>query len=293
MSDSEVKLPQKGVMSYSSILRMTIPVMFGMLAEFIVYIINSAFLSRVDGPSFVASGNAGLMYVSIIMISYGIAGSAQILIARRDGEKNPKGIAEIMWNNFVLIAILHTILFFVLQVGSKPLFDATIASPEIAQKMDSFMGIRSYGIFFSILEMGFFAYYLGIGKTIPVMFATIAQGVTNFIFDYCLIFGNFGFPEMGLEGAAWSTVISDGFAGTTYLLFFLFSKKDNAIKLFYKEKIQTIRLKELIKLGLPLIGQGFISVGSWTIFFFMIENMGQKQIEISQTIRNFYYICLT
>ena len=154
------------------------------------------------------------------------------------------------------------------------------------------MGIRIYGIFFSILEIGFFAYYTGRGKTLPVMFATIVQGATNFVLDYGLIFGNFGFPEMGLEGAAWSTAISDGCAGGTYLLFFLFSKKDPEIRRFFKNKISASRLREIVKLGVPLIGQGFVSVGSWTIFFFMIENMGQKQIEISQTIRNFYYICL-
>ena len=48
MSDDEVILPEKGVLSYGSILRMTMPVMFGILAEFIVSIINSAFLSRVE-----------------------------------------------------------------------------------------------------------------------------------------------------------------------------------------------------------------------------------------------------
>lgn len=293
MSDSdEIILPEKGVLSYGSILRMTMPVMFGMLAEFIVSIINSAFLSRVDGPSFVASGNAGLLYITVIMISYGIAGAAQIIIARRDGEKNSAGIAETMWNTFVLIAVLHVILFFALQFGSTYLFEATVSSPEICTKMSSFMSIRSIGIFFSILEMGFFAYYTGTGRTLPVMFATIVQGGTNFIFDYCLIFGNFGFPEMGLEGAAWSTVISDGCAGLTYILFFVFSKDDPAIKRFFKNKISAVRMKEIVKLGIPLIGQGFISVGSWTIFFFMIENMGQKQIEVSQTIRNFYYVCL-
>lgn len=293
MSDEdEIVLPAKGVLSYGAILRMTMPVMFGMLAEFIVSIINSAFLSRVDGQSFVASGNASLLYITVIMISYGIAGAAQIIIARRDGEKNSKGIAETLWNTFVLIAILHVILFVVLQYGSKYLFEATVASPEIAQKMDSFMSIRSIGIFFSILEMGFFAYYTGTGRTLPVMFATLVQGGTNFFFDYCLIFGNFGFPEMGLEGAAWSTVISDGCAGTTYLLFFLLQKKDPVLKRFFKSAVSMVRLKEIVKLGLPMIGQGFVSVGSWTIFFFMIENMGQKQIEVSQTIRNFYYVCL-
>ncbi|HLP11452.1 MAG TPA: MATE family efflux transporter [Flavobacteriales bacterium] len=295
--DDNIVLPEKGVLSYGAILRMTLPVMFGMLAEFIVAIINSAFLSRIDegpnqGSSMVASGNASLLYITIIMISYGLAGAAQILIARRDGEKNTKGIAETMWNTFVLVGILHVVLFIAIKFGSRYLFDAAVASPVVEEKMNAFMGIRSYGIFFSILEMGFFAYYTGTGKTLPVMFATIVQGATNFLFDYCLIFGHFGFPEMGLEGAAWSTTISDGCAGLTYVLFFVFSKKDIEIKRFFKNKVSGVRIREIVKLGIPLIGQGFVSVGSWTIFFFMIENMGQKQIEISQTIRNFYYICL-
>lgn len=280
-------------MTYGAILRMTIPVMFGMMAEFIVNIINTSFLSRVDGQSMVASGNAGLVYVTVMMVSYGIAGAAQIIIARRDGEKDQQRLAETMWNNFVLIAILHTVIFFVFRFCSSPVFEATVASPGITEKMSSFMEIRSLGIFFSILELGFFAYYTGTGKTIPVMFATLAQGLSNFGFDYALIFGHFGFPEMKLEGAAWSTVISDGCSALTYLLFFLFGTKQQEVRKFFRNKINFQNLKELVVLGWPLMGQGFISVGSWVVFFFMIEHMGEGPIEISQTIRSFYYVALT
>lgn len=278
--------------TYRSILFMTIPVMLGMLAEFIVSIINSAFLSRVDGPSFVAAGNAGLIYISLMMIGYGIAGASQIVIARRDGENNVKELSSTLFNSFVIVAIINISLLLIIQLFCPLLFKATVASPLIESKMESFMAIRSWGILFSIFELCFFAYYTGRGKTFPVMFATLAQGLSNFIFDYGLIFGNWGMPELGLEGAAWSTVISDAFSATTYLLFFLWSRKESELKHFLKNKINAKQLKDLLKLGTPLIGQGFISVGSWVVFFFMIENMGQKQIEISQTIRNFYYICL-
>lgn len=283
----------KPSMTYGAILRMTVPVMFGMMAEFIVNIINTAFLNRVDGSSMVAAGNAGLVYVTIMMVSYGIAGAAQIIIARRDGEKDYKKLSGVMWNNFVLIAMLHGFLFVALQLFSNTLFSATVASTEITQKMTSFMEIRSLGIFFSILELGFFAYYTGTGKTLPVMFATIAQGSSNFLFDYLLIFGHGGFSEMGLEGAAWSTVISDGCSGFTYLLFFVFGSKRKEIAQFFRNKVDLGYFAELFRLGWPLMGQGLISVGSWVIFFFLIEHMGQGPIEISQTIRAFYYVALT
>jgi putative MATE family efflux protein len=286
-------MSNKNLMSYGAILRMTIPVMFGMMAEFIVNIINTSFLSRVDGKSMVASGNAGLVYVTIMMVSYGIAGAAQIIMARRDGEKDYKNLSQVMWNSFLLIGIIHVFLFVILQLFSGPLFGLTVASPEIAEKMTSFTQIRSLGIFFSVLELGFFAYYTGTGKTLPVMFATIVQGSTNLLFDYTLIFGHFGFPAMGLEGAAWSTVISDGCSGFTYLLFFLLGNKQKEIRKFYRNKLDATQFIELLKLGWPLMGQGLVSVGSWVVFFFMIEHMGQEPIEISQTIRSFYYVALT
>lgn len=278
--------------SYSSILKMTVPVMFGMMAEYIVYIINAAFLSRVDGDSFVASGNAGLFYVTLMMVGYGIANSAQIVIARRDGENNLEGLGKLMQNNFALLTFVLTIIFIIVQLFGPFIFHLTVASPVIEEKMNSFLSIRSLGIFFSILELGFFAYYTGRGNTLPVMFATIVQGTTNFIFDYGLIFGNLGMPQMGLEGAAWSTAISDSFSGLTYLLFFYFTTKDKSIRKFYKNKITFSEMKQLLMIGLPLMGQGIVSVGSWTVFFFMIEHLGKEEIEISQTIRNFYYICL-
>ena len=266
--------------------------MIGLLAEFVVYMINAAFLSEVNNDAFVAAGNGGLLYVTFIMIGYGIAGGSQILIARREGENNFMDCGHIFRHTILLMGIFCMLGFFVFQFLIEPFLQVTVASPAIRDDMHTFLQIRSYGIFFSIIELSFYSFFTGVARTSAVMCATIVQGGTNFLFDYMLIPGNFGFEPMGLEGAAISTLLSDFCSALVYITFVVFDRRNKKYALLKKTTVDKKLIRQILKLSYPLMAQGFLSVGAWTIFFFLIEHLGERQIAISQTIRNVYYLCL-
>jgi multidrug resistance protein, MATE family len=281
----------KGI-SYKEILSVAFPVMIGSFVQFTVAITDSIFLNRVSSIDFNASGNAGMLYVSLFMLVMGIANGSQVIIARREGEKNYPEAGHIFRQSLLILVVASIMAFALLQVINFFLLDEIVASKPTYEKMNAFIKYRSWGFFFAFITLAYQGFYTGIGKTAVIMYYTTITAVLNILLDYLLIFGHWGFPAMGIEGAALASVISEAAAMVFVIAWTFRSKTVLHYQLFRKIKIHAAAIKEILKLSWPLMLQGFISTGVWTLFFFFIEQMGQDELEISQIIRNFYLIAL-
>ena len=110
------------------------------------------------------------------------------------------------------------------------------------------------------------------------MWIEILANLINIVFDYLLIFGNFGFPRLEVAGAAISTVISGGIAACIYLLIFLSRKTDLRFQVRTHFKPQLSQIRRLLRTGLPMGVQGMLDVGNFTIFSAMIGRMGNAEL---------------
>ncbi|MBL7898990.1 MAG: hypothetical protein JNJ99_10675, partial [Crocinitomicaceae bacterium] len=100
-------------LTYKRILAIAVPLMFGTFVQSVVMLTDTAFVSRLDTISFNAVNNAGLIYVSLFMLSKGLADGAQILIARKYGEQNLAQIGSLVFHTQILQLILSGFLFLV------------------------------------------------------------------------------------------------------------------------------------------------------------------------------------
>ncbi|MFN5418040.1 MAG: MATE family efflux transporter, partial [Flavobacteriia bacterium] len=99
---------------YKTILGVAIPLMVSSFIQAIVYLTDASFLSRYSTLAFDASGNAGLLYVTVFISLSGMSDAVQILIARRIGENRHDAIGRIFGTSLLTIAILCILMFFVL-----------------------------------------------------------------------------------------------------------------------------------------------------------------------------------
>lgn len=275
---------------YRSILAMAVPLMGSTFIQSVVLITDSAFLSRYDTLAFDAAGNGGLVYITLFMALVGMSDGAQILMARRIGQKKEHLLARIfgttLLTNLMLVLVLFSLIKFVL-----PDFIESYSHHEaVAEGQIDYINIRGYGLFFAMVSLSITAYFMAMGKTSVVFLSAIVTACSNIFLDYSLIFGHFGMSEMGLEGAAIASTLSDGL-GMAFLIIMLAksqSRKDH--KLFAQLSYNTKSFKELIKLGTPIMLQGIIALSTWTVFFAWIEQMGTHELTISQNIRSLYFI---
>lgn len=275
---------------YRSILAMAVPLMGSTFIQSIVLITDSAFLSRYDTIAFDAAGNGGLVYITLIMALVGMSDGAQILMARRIGQQKEHLLARIfgttLFTNFLLVLVLFSLITFIL-----PDFIQSYAhNKAVAKGQIDYINIRGYGLFFAMISLSINAYFMAMGKTSVVFLSAIVTACSNVFLDYSLIFGHFGFPEMGLKGAAIASTLSDGLGMIFLFIVLTKSKSRKEHKLFAQLSYNTKSFKELIKLGTPILMQGLIALSTWTVFFAWIEQMGTHELTISQNIRSLYFI---
>jgi putative MATE family efflux protein len=116
--------------------------------------------------------------------------------------------------------------------------------------------------------------------------------LVNVILDYVLIFGHFGFPEMGVKGAALASVISEGCAFLFFVIYTLKKVDLNKYELFGFKRFDSSVLSRMFNVSFPIMLQNFLSLSSWFIFFMIIEKMGEEELAISHIVRSIYMVLM-
>ena len=278
--------------SNKNILKVTYPIFLTLLAQNIINVTNTAFLGRVGEVELGASAIGGVFYFAIYMIGFGFSQGAQILIGRRNGEKNYKKIGPI-FNNSLIFNFLIGVVIFGLSIKGVPYIMKLLVSSEHVYKASiEYMDWRIYGFLFSFVSVIFRGLYVGITQTRILTTSAILMAITNIIFDYTLIFGHFGFPAMGIAGAGISSVIAE-VVTLIYLIWHTFYRTDRKkYGLFEFNKIEMKILLNILNLSIFIMFQYFISISTWFMFFIFIERMGEEPLAVSNIGRSTYILLM-
>lgn len=278
--------------TYGGLLKMALPIMFGTFVSFIVVLIDNAFLSRYSQDDFNAAGIGGLIYVALFMLGVGLSSGVQIMIARRAGERRYKEIGNLFNHSLVLLMILAAILWALLYFVMPSVLEQTMASEALFNRLEDFLVWRPWGFFVSFVNLALVAFYVGIGRTQVLVYAMILTSATNILLDYGLIFGNWGFPEMGVGGAALASFLSESAAMIFAVLYTIFNKKVRQYCLLKFLKIYGHIMRKMLSFSWPLMIQQGISLTAYAIFFNFLEQMGPTELEASNVMRTLYLLIL-
>ena len=277
-------------LKYKTILSVALPLMASSFIQSVVLLTDAAFISRYDISAFDAVGNGGLLYITLFVALVGMGDGAQIIIARRIGQKQEDAISSIFSTSIAVHFLFAIILFLIAQYALPIALDTFVHHRDLGILQNDFLQIRSHALFFAMITLSIQAFMLAQGKTWVVLISAVLTAVSNVVLDWLMIFGKFGFPELGLKGAALASTIADGI-GMIFLLFYLLyggdAKKFNLIRQF---SIKREAISELLKVGAPLTFQGIAALGTWTIFFMWLEQIGKFELTVSQNIRSIYFL---
>lgn len=277
-------------LKYKSILSVALPMMVSGFIQSVVLITDSAFISRYSVEGFDAVGNAGLAYITFFMMLMGMSDGAQIIMARRIGEERKAAVGRQVSAAGLVLAALAFVFFSILETIIPSLIEATSLNSKVAHLQGIYLNYRSFGLFFSMITLVLQAFYLAQGRTALVLTAALITAGGNIVLDYLLIYGIGFFPEMGVAGAALASTLADGLGMCFLLSVTITSKENQPFELFKGLKNIVTEIKELLKVGTPLLLQGFSALFTWTLFFTWIEQMGQYELTVSQNIRSLYFL---
>ena len=278
--------------SYKKIWDISWPLLVGMLAENLVGVVDTAFLGHVGELELAASAIAGAFYLVLFIVGMGFGIGTQILIGRRNGEKNYAKIGGIFENSLYFMLVFSAAMVIFSFLFSRKILGFMLNSEEILDACMRFMNIRVFTLFFSLGCVIMRSFFVGIQLTKYIGMGAFIIAGSNFVFDYLLIFGKFGFPEMGLEGAALAAVFAEA-AGMLYYVIIVIRKIDlDKYKMFQFKKPQLQIASQTMNLSIFTMLQNFVSVSGWFLFFVIIEKTGEKNLATSNIIRSYYILSL-
>lgn len=260
--------------SYKKIWTITFPVLIGMLMEHLLGMTDAIFLGRVGEVEFGASGLGSVYFLAILVIGLGFGMGAQILMARRHGQGQNKAIGHVFFQGSLMLIALATVLIGLSLWLSPRILGSIIKTEEIREATLTYVHWRSMGLFFAFAAIMFRAYYLALTKTKILTAASILMVVCNVIFNYVLIFGKFGFPALGIEGAAIGSVLAE-FVMFVFIVAYTRLKTDYAkYGMFRATRPSWSIQKQIFGVSVWMMIQYFLSCGTWFFFFIAAENLG-------------------
>jgi MATE family multidrug resistance protein len=273
---------------YRQILGMALPITLAMLVPQINFITNNIFLGGLGENELASAGITGVYYLIFAVIGNGLNNGLQALIARRAGQNLPKEIGKLFYHG-VWIALGIAAVGIALTYLLAPLvLKATIRNEQIATQCIDFLLIRIWGLPLLYLYVMRNALLVGTNQTRLLVWGTLAEALTNIFLDYSLIYGHFGMPKLGFNGAAYASIIAEG-TGLFVIYLVIHLKGLNKVFAIFERSSFDVSIGRLILIqSSPLIVQYAISVGSWEYFYILIEHHGPRALAISNTMRNIF-----
>jgi putative MATE family efflux protein len=273
---------------YKQILSLAMPISLALIVPQINFITNNVFLGGLGEKALASAAITGVYYLIFAVIGSGLNNGLQSLIARKAGANQPKEIGKLFYHgvwaalgvSFIGILISYTLAPMILR--------ATIHNQVIAEEVIGFIFIRIWGLPFLYLYVMRNALLVGTNQTKFLVWGTLSEAIANIFFDYAFIYGHFGFPNMGFNGAAYASIIAEA-TGLLVIFAVIHAKGINkAFGLFESWKLELSSIKLILFKSTPLILQFALSIVTWEYFYILIEHHGARDLAVSNTMRNVF-----
>ena len=274
--------------SSKQILTISIPIALAILVPQFNFIINNIFLGALSKQALAIGGITGVYYLIFGVMGQGLNNGLQALISRRAGENRVDEIG-VLFNQGVIISIILSIVGIGFTYFIAPtIFHALLIDSSRANTVIEFLKIRIWGLPFLFIYQMRNALLVGTNQSKFLIIGTATEALFNIFFDYSLIFGHFGFTAMGLNGAAYASIIAEIMGLLVIYLVIHFQKIGERFDLFKKFELKMDYVKLILVQSSPLMMQYMISIISWEFFYILIEHRGEQSLAVSNAMRNIF-----
>lgn len=248
---TELAENKMGLMPIKKLLiNMSLPVVVSMLVEALYNVVDSIFVAQINEEALTAVSLAFPIQNLMIAIAVGTGVGMNALLSRSLGERN-YNLSNKAANNGIFLGFISYCLLLIFGIFfSKAYYTSQTDNALIIQYGTSYLSIISIGSVGIFGQIIFERLLQSTGKTFYSMITQGSGAIINIILDPILIFGLFGFPKMGVAGAAIATIIGQIFGAILAIIINLRANKEIRIKIKgFKPDLETI--KTIYKVGIP------------------------------------------
>jgi putative MATE family efflux protein len=267
--------------SYREVMLLAYPAVLNMLSWAAMLTADTIFVGRVGTAEQGAVGFAGTVAWTALCVVNGTLTAVQIFVAQHSGAGQKGRCGEMLWQG-IYLGVLMAVPIGILALNSESVIRALRVSPELVPFSADYLKIRLLGAVFVFTFRAMELFLQGTGDTRTPLKVTVFANCVNVLLDYVLIFGKWGFPEMGVKGAALATVLATGVQSGIYF-YLVLGRRSRSV--YFPRKVMPLvprRFIRLIRVGGPVGFQWLLDMGTWTIFTTVVARIGEIQAAAHQ-----------
>lgn len=237
-------------------LQLALPVVLAEMGWMTMGMVDALMVGRISPEAIGAVGVGTSLFMGVCIFAMGLMLGLDTLVSHAYGAGRVNECHRWLFHGVVLALVVSLPVIGVLLWINSAL-DAWGLTPSVLVLTRPYLQTLTWSVVPLLLYSAFRRYLQGMGVVRPVMFALAAANVVNVMCNWLLIFGKFGFPELGVTGAAWATVFSRVAMAGSLLATIVYRERD----VWNSRHVEWAWFKRLLALGLPASGQVTLEVG--------------------------------
>ena len=253
---------------YREVLRVAYPLVLSMGTFTIMQFCDRIFLARHSSVSIQAALPAGILSFTLICFFHALAGYAGTFVAQYHGAGKPDGCVHATGQGIWLALLSWPVIVALIPLGFWFMKISGHAPDVLREEFRFFWILMAAGVMVP-LGTAISGYFTGQGRMLANTVVCVVGCSVNVLLDYLLIFGHWGFPALGITGAAIATSIAGCIAPA--IMFILFLRDSPTRRMGWRQALKPdwTLMKRMIRYGAPSGGHLLVDVGSFTCFVLM------------------------
>jgi multidrug resistance protein, MATE family len=262
---------------YREVLVLAFPLILSTGSWSIQQFVDRMFLTWYSPETIAAAMPAGIFNFTIMSLFIGTASYVSTFVAQYYGAERFDRIGPVIWQG-IYISVIGGVFLLALIPFAGPFFDLVGHEKAVRGYETIFFQVLCLGAIPAIASSAMSGFFAGRGDVWPVVWVDALATLVNIVLDYLLIFGNFGFPEWGISGAAIATDISALFAFLAFFFLMTRKKYDHRFGVIGGWKFDGELFWRIVRFGLPSGIQFFVDVAGFSVFILLMGRLGVEAL---------------
>ena len=280
---------------YKRVLNLAFPVILSQAGQIMVQLVDNAMVGHLGAEPLAGVSFANSVFFMLFVLGTGMSLGLTPLVGEMYSVSNYRKSTAYLQNSILFYGCMG-IGIFLLAMIVRPFMWRMGQSPEVVAQAVPYFTYVAISVIPFMVFASFKQFLEGIGNTKVAMAIIITSNVVNIIFNWLLIYGHFGFPEMGAAGAGLSTLISRIL--TPILIIWYFYKRDSFYRyftLFKKENFSWQTIRSLVRVGSPIALQMFMEGSAFALTGIMMGWVGTVEMagnQVASVISNLAFMII-
>ncbi|WP_417224430.1 MATE family efflux transporter [Amphritea sp.] len=269
-----------------NILSLAIPILVAELSKAAMGFVDTLMAARYSAEDLAAVALGSGIWLPVLISLSSVLMAVTPMVANHAGNHQLRR-TRLIFHQGVLIALCVSVLAWLILRNMAPVLEMMQVSGSLKTKTLGYLEALSWGVPGIMLYQACRSYSEGLGKTQPLMKIGIFALLCNIPLNYVLIYGKFGFPELGGVGCGWATTIVMWIMALSGAAYLRYSRHFRHLNLIIRPRFKAVYFANILRIGVPIGFTMLIEVSMFSVIALLIARLGEQVIAAHQITLSF------